>query len=162
MYTKPFLCNFRGLRYLQNKMGFFIRWFWSKHKLFDSELPHILKTIMIKTVLTSIQSVWVTHYETVRIWIDVFQNHFLFCKFLSPLISHRNGFVFEIFVWVSVFRRKKLFENPMLGCWEICKINTAPFFFKHPVSRWHFSRQHLSISGISQLLLILMLTKHWR
>ena len=25
--TKPFLCNIRGLRYLQNKMGFFIRWF---------------------------------------------------------------------------------------------------------------------------------------
>ena len=29
--TKPFLCDFLGLRYLQNKM----RWFWSKLKLFD-------------------------------------------------------------------------------------------------------------------------------
>ena len=28
---------------------------------------------------------------------------------------------------------KKQFKNPMLGCRIICKINTAPFFFKHPV-----------------------------
>ena len=47
--TKPILCDFLGLRYLQNKMGF-----WSKLKLFDIELSHILKTFMIKTVITSI------------------------------------------------------------------------------------------------------------
>ena len=41
-------------------MGFLIRWFWSKLKLFDLELPHILKTIKIKTVIISIQSVLVT------------------------------------------------------------------------------------------------------
>ena len=58
--TKPFLCDFWGLRYLQNKMRFFFRWFWSKHKLFDLELLHILKMIMIKTIITSIQSVLVT------------------------------------------------------------------------------------------------------
>ena len=58
--TKPFLCEFLGLRYLQNIMGFLIRWFWSKLKLFDLELPQILKTIEIKLVITSIQWVWVT------------------------------------------------------------------------------------------------------
>ena len=31
------------------------------------------------------------------------------------------------------FRRKKQFEIPILGCREICKINTVPFSFKHPV-----------------------------
>ena len=36
--TKPFLCDFFGLRYLQNKMVFLIRWFWSKLKLFNLEL----------------------------------------------------------------------------------------------------------------------------
>ena len=38
-----------GLRYLTNKMEFLIRWFWSKLKWFNLELPHILKTIKIKT-----------------------------------------------------------------------------------------------------------------
>ena len=58
--TQTFLSNFWGLRYLRNKMGFLIRWFWSKLKLFDLELPQILKTIEIKLVITSIQLVWVT------------------------------------------------------------------------------------------------------
>ena len=31
--------------------------------------------------------------------------------------------------------RKKQFENPKLGCRDICKINTASFFFRHPVVR---------------------------
>ena len=47
--SKQFLCDCWGLRYLQNKMRFLIRGFSSKHKLFDLELPHILKTIKIKT-----------------------------------------------------------------------------------------------------------------
>ena len=58
--TQTFLSDFWGLRYLRNKMGFLIRWFWSKLKLFDLELPQILKTIEIKLVITSIQLVWVT------------------------------------------------------------------------------------------------------
>ena len=62
------------------------------------------------------------------------KNPILFCKYFGPLILDRSGFVFKICVWISVFRRKKQFENPMLGCQEICKINTAPFFLKHPVA----------------------------
>ena len=74
-----------------------------------------------------------SHYETARILIDLFQNRIMFCKYPGPLWSHRNGFVFKICIWISVFRRKKRFENPILGCWDICEINTVPFFLKHPV-----------------------------
>ena len=74
------------------------------------------------------------HYETARIWIDLFQNHILFCKFLGPLISYRNGFVFKIYVWISVFRRKKGFENLVFGCREIMQ-KWSLIFLGHPVYR---------------------------
>ena len=59
------------------------------------------------------------------------KNPIFFCKFLSLLKLHRNGSAFKICVWISVFRRKKRFKNPILGCWDICKINSLPFFLKH-------------------------------
>ena len=34
---------------------------------------------------------------------------------------------------------KKTFENPMLGCRDICKINTAPFFLNTLYSKVTFS-----------------------
>ena len=37
--TKPFLCDIKRPKYLQNKMGFLIRWFWSKLKLLNLEIP---------------------------------------------------------------------------------------------------------------------------
>ena len=46
--TKPFLCAFRGLRNLQNKIGFLIKLLCSKIKLFDLEVLYNLKTIKIK------------------------------------------------------------------------------------------------------------------
>ena len=52
--TQTFVSDFWGLRYLLNKMGFLIRWFWLKLKLFDLELPHILKIIKIEIVIPSI------------------------------------------------------------------------------------------------------------
>ena len=39
-------------------------------------------------------------------------NPILFVKYLSPLKKHRNGSVFKICVWISVFRRKKRFVIP--------------------------------------------------
>ena len=63
---------------------------------------------------------------------NLIKNPILFCKYLSPLKSHRNGFVFKIYIWTSVFRRKKQFENPILGCRNISQINIAPFFFETP------------------------------
>ena len=58
--TKPLLSDIRGPKYLQNKIGFLIRWFWSKLELFNFELPKKLKMIKIKIVRISIQSDWVT------------------------------------------------------------------------------------------------------
>ena len=114
-----------------NKMRILIRLFRSKLTLSNLELQPILKTIKIKTVITYIQSVWITrptnnhyhgpswaswlslaqnlsfwgHYETVWIWIDLFQNCILFCKYLGPLIS--------------VLYSKFAYENLILGCWDI-------------------------------------------
>ena len=43
------------------------------------------------------------------------KNPILFCIYLSPQKLHRNGLVFEIYVWISVFRSKKQFLNPLHG-----------------------------------------------
>ena len=64
------------------------------------------------------------------------------CKYPGPLRSHRKGFVFKICIWISVFRRKKAFENPILSCQQICKINTVPFFLKHLVLLNKIERKH--------------------
>ena len=48
----------------------------------------------------------------------VIKNPILFYQYLSLQKSHRNGYVLKIYVWISVFRRKKLFDNPVLGCWR--------------------------------------------
>ena len=34
---------------------------------------------------------------------------------------------------LSFQEKKKQFKDPKFGCRDICKINTAPFFWKHPV-----------------------------
>ena len=57
-----------------------------------------------------------------------FQNPILVCKYLSPLISHRNGSVFKIYIWISVFRRKKQFRNLFLGSRDIIHIQKVHFF----------------------------------
>ena len=56
------------------------------------------------------------------------KNPILFCKYFGPLISDRSGFVFKICVWISVFRRKKQFENPRLGCRDIKQKPSLIFF----------------------------------
>ena len=42
-------------------------------------------------------------------------DHILFIKYLSPLIWHRNGSVFNIHRWILVFRREKQFVIPVHG-----------------------------------------------
>ena len=44
--------------------------------------------------------------------LSFYQNHLIknpifFCKYLSPKKLHNNGFIFKIFVWISIFMRKK-------------------------------------------------------
>ena len=53
----------------------------------------------------------------------------LFNKYFSPLVSHRIGLVFKICVWISVFRRKKLFKNPILSCRDINQNPSLIFFW---------------------------------
>ena len=73
-------------------------------------------------------------------WIDVITVFFiiifkinkiicvLFWRYVSPRKSHRNGFIFKIFVWISVFRRKKRFENLILGYRDIKRTRSLIFF----------------------------------
>ena len=51
------------------------------------------------------------HYEIVWILIDLFQKRILYHKYLGRIKSDRNGFVFKICIWISVFRRKSLSKN---------------------------------------------------
>jgi len=64
------------------------------------------------------------------LWVDyncLPQSLILFCKFLCPLKLHRNGHVFKLCVWISVFRRNKWFANPILVCRDI-EQNPSIFF----------------------------------
>ena len=119
--TQTFLSDFWGLRYLWNKMGFLIRWFWSKLKLFDLELPQILKTIEIKLVITSIQLVWVTrptrsHLGAIRACFGPVCGAWCkFCCFEAPLRQYEYEMInFKIrfcFLNISAPRhRSKMFE----------------------------------------------------
>ena len=56
------------------------------------------------------------------------KNPILCCKYISPQKLHRNRFVFKICVWISIFRRKKRFENQIFGCWDIKQTNLLIFF----------------------------------
>ena len=130
--TKPFLCDIRGPRYLQNKMRF-----WNSNPIW---LNRYYILIIFNIVGSSQGPLWASfwslakilqfwgHCETTQIWIDLFQNRILFCKYLGPQISHRNGFVFKICVWISVFRRKKRFKNPILGYRDIKQKPSLIFF----------------------------------
>ena len=60
------------------------------------------------------------------------ENPILFCKYLRPLISQRNGFVFKICVWITVFRRKNDLKIQYLVAKILCK-NPVLFFLGHPV-----------------------------
>ena len=62
----------------------------------------------------------------------VHKSPILFGKYLGCLKSYRIGSVFKICVWISVFRRKKQFVNPLYGS-KVTKIlliqeNSGVFF----------------------------------
>ena len=60
--------------------------------------------------------------------MSLIKNSVLFYKYLSLQKSNRNGYVFKICVWISVCRRKKQFENLILGCQDIKKKRSFIFF----------------------------------
>ena len=68
------------------------------------------------------------HYGQAQNLICLCQSRILFSKYLRTLKSHRNGFVFKICIWISVFRRKKRFENPIFGCRDIKQTPSLIFF----------------------------------
>ena len=82
------------------------------------------------------------------------KNPILFCKYHSPQKSHRNGFVFKIFVWISIFWRKKLFKNCILGCLDIKQTRLLIFFLIHPVEhhipKLYDMQHHITILYIIQ------------
>ena len=79
------------------------------------------------------------------------QNHLiqipiLFCKYLSPQKLHGNGFVFKICIWISIFRRKKLFENQIFGCWDIMQTKLL-ILFDTPCTGEHIQLDPLNTNG---------------
>ena len=75
----------------------------------------------------------------------------LFGKYLGCLKSYRIGSVFKICVWISVFRRKKQFVNPLHGS-KVTTIlliqeNSGVFFetpCRNPVSKGYFTGEEQS------------------
>ena len=155
--TEQFLCDIRGLRYIQNKIWFWNRWVHihsdlkcsSQHQN-DFEIPRLTSdwpdhtmrgpkglklvfqgfpgtdrgmSVYLGANLALLRPLLVIPNMNLSI-----QNPILFCKYLSPLISHINGSVFRIYIWISVFRRKKWSINPFLGSWDIEQIQKVHFF----------------------------------
>ena len=54
-------------------------------------------------------------------------------KTCATYFGHFSGFVFKICLWISIFGRKKQFENRIFSCWDI-KQTKLLIFFIHPVS----------------------------
>ena len=72
-----------------------------------------------------------------------FRTLFCFVFILVPQ-DRREMFLYSKFTYGFQFSgEKKRFENPMIVCRDICKINTAPFFLKYPV--YHQNINHFLI-----------------
>ena len=74
---------------------------------------------------------------------NLIKNPIFFNKFLTPQLSHRNGFVFKIYVWISVFTKKNHLKIRHLVA-EVLSKHGVSFFLGHPVIFWpqtHFSRK---------------------
>ena len=116
------LCDIRGLRFLRNKMRFWKR---SIHIGIVSSWPQNCK------ICGSSKSIYFSFYQYLLI-----KNPLLFCQCLSLQKSHRYGYVFKICVWISVFKRKKQFENPILGCRDIKQKRSLIFFGTPCIKIW--------------------------
>ena len=61
------------------------------------------------------------------------KSNILFYLYLSYLKLYRNGSEFKICVWISVFRRKKRFVNPLHGL-QVCQFSGTGEFMR---SSWN-------------------------
>ena len=150
------MCDFRGVRYLQNKAGFRnrqvhihtdLKWSsqeqsglemprlapgWSGHTLRGPQWPHVAPTGLSRGVWAIQRPVGTSQGHSVSLrttsgqyeYVLVsFRNPVLFCKYLSPLKSHKIGSVFKIYIWISVFREKKQYRNLFIGSRDIKQTN---------------------------------------
>ena len=106
---------------------------WPGHTKRGPKGPKLAQTGLSLVIWTSrgiLKPIWHCwdHFRSLPIWLCPFQNPILVCKYLSPLISHKNGSVFKIYIWISVFRRKKRFRNLFLGSRDIKQILFLHFF----------------------------------
>ena len=95
--------------------------------------------IKIKTVITSIQSVWVTRPTRSQLAeleanFDIAQKWFCIQNFHMDLSS----------------QEKKLSENPILGCQDI-KQKPSLIFLGHPVDKLSISQPIILLSGTSKI-----------
>ena len=70
-------------------------------------------------ILKPIWHCW-DHFRSLPIWLCPFQNPILVCKYLSPLISHRNGSVFKIYIYGSQFSEEE--KNSLEICFLVPEI----------------------------------------
>ena len=49
-------------------------------------------------------------------------------KTCATYFGHFSGFVFKICLWISIFGRKKQFENRIFSCWDIKQTKLLIFF----------------------------------
>ena len=119
-------------------MGFLIRWFWLKPKWFDLELPNISKTTKIKTVITSIPSVWVTrptrsHFGAIRAHLGpVGRACCTFCGFEANRTEMVWYSKFRHGSQISVFRRKKSIWTSNAWLPRNLQNEHLPIFFETP------------------------------
>ena len=72
---------------------------------------------------------WSSRFNNLRFYHNhLIKTPILFHIYLSSLLSHRNGSVFKMYIWISVFRRKKQFENEIFG-WGYNKQKPSLIFF---------------------------------
>ena len=68
------------------------------------------------------------HFRSVWICACLFRNIVLFCKNLGPLKEHKIGSLFEIYLWISVFRWNKRFRILFIFFGDIKQTNILTFF----------------------------------
>ena len=159
--TERFLCDIRGLRYIQNKIWFWNRWVHihsdlkcsSQHQN-DFEIPRLTSdwpdhtmrgpkglklvfqgfpgtdrgmSVYLGANLALLRPLLVIPNMNLSI-----QNPILFCKYLSPLISHINGSVFRIYIYGSQFSEEKNGQEICFLVSEILSKYKRSIFFGMP------------------------------
>ena len=118
---------------------------WPGHTLRGPQWPHVAPTGLSRGVWAIQRPVGASQGHSVSLrttsgqyeYVLVsFQNPVLFCKYLSPLKSHKIGSVFKIYIWISVFREKNGLEICSLVLEILNKQTFERFFFLNSLYRF--------------------------